>query len=64
MGRILPFMDRLEEFALATRRMDGANWTYKDYVRTHSDPDDPERKRRLDNVKDAIEQWWRILEGH
>jgi hypothetical protein len=56
-------MDRLERFALETLRMDGSKRAYLDYVRTHAEPDDLERKRRLDNAGRAIEEWWHILEG-
>ena len=64
-GRAYNFslMDRLEEFALATLRMDGSKRAYLDYVRTHPEPDDLERKRRMDNASRAIEEWWHILEG-
>jgi hypothetical protein len=56
-------MGRLEEFASATLRMDGSKRAYLDYVGIHPEPDDVERKRRMDNASRAIEEWWDILEG-
>jgi hypothetical protein len=43
--------------------MYGSKRPYLDYVRTRPEPDDLERKRRLDNAGRAIEEWWHILEG-
>jgi len=55
--------NKLEDFKSAVTRMDGMKLAYLDYVQTHPDPNDPERKRRADNAARAIDEWWRVLEG-